>query len=379
RQKMLIYYPENSVVSPRNGADVVLTIDSRYQRILEEELARGHEKYKTESGLGIIMDCNTGAVLAMASVPTYDPSRYHEYPVEERALRRANRPIESTFEPGSVLKPITAAWALQHGVVSRKEVVWGGGKVHRFEGRRRVTDVRDNGPLTMEKAVFKSSNIGMAVMGRRLGKQRLMNMVDAFGFARPTGIELPGEAPGWRQTDARWSELYTSISVSFGYEIRISPIQLCAAFSAVINGGTLYRPRIVEKTVRGDAEQLNPVEVVGHPLRPEISQEMREILLRVVEDDGTGKYLRMDGFRFGGKSGTSDIGKRYTKKDYLASFEAFAPYEDPQIVVLVQMQKPRSKRYYGSWVAGPIVVQVLRRIFRVEDQPLLVKRGYDEA
>lgn len=377
-QTLRFYFPENSGVSSVNGWDLELTIDSRVQRILEEELAAGAERYRVASGLGVVMDCRSGDILAMASWPGYDPNEYHRYPREERELRRRNRPIENTYEPGSVLKPFVAAWAFKYGLTRRDEVIWGGGSTYAFEGRRRVTDAHDRGPLTSEAAIYHSSNIGLATLGLRLGKGRLNEMLDAFGLCRPTGITLPGEAPGAKREMRDWSELYTSVSVSFGYAVRVSPIQLVTAFTALVNGGTLYRPRLIRRATRGNEEIANPTEVIGYPVDAALSREMREILVLVVEK-GTGQYLRIPGFDFGGKSGTSDIGKGYTKKDYLASFEAFAPAGDPEIVILVQMEKPRGKRTYGAWVAGPVVAQVLRRYFRVEGQPRLVREGLDES
>jgi len=377
-QKLRFYYPENSGVSSVNGWNIELTIDSRMQRILEEELAAGAARYKVDAGLGIVMDCRSGDILALASWPSYDPNEFHRYPAEERARRRKNRVIENEYEPGSVIKPFVASWALKHGLTRRDEILWKGGITHAFEGRRRVTDAHDRGPLTMEAALYHSSNIGLAMLGLRLGKNRLNEMLDAFGLTRPTGITLPGEAPGTRRDLRKWSELYTSVSVSFGYAVRVTPLQLCAAFNALVNGGTLYRPRLIRRATLGSEEIVNPTEVVGYPIDADLSKDMREMLLRVVHE-GTGQYLRLPGFEFGGKSGTSDIGKGYTKKDYLASFEAFAPADNPEIVVLVQMERPRGMRYYGGWVAGPVVAQVIRRWFRVEGQPRLVREGLDDT
>jgi stage V sporulation protein D (sporulation-specific penicillin-binding protein) len=377
-QTMRFYFPENSGVSPVNGHDIELTIDSRVQRILEEELDAGARQHRVEGALGIVMDCRSGDVLAMASWPTYDPGEYHNYPKEERERRRKNRAIENTYEPGSIMKPFVAVWALAKGLTWRDEPLWQGGRTHVLEGRRRIIDTHDRGPLRMEEVVFHSSNIGMSFLGLRLGQSGLRECLDAFGLGVPTGIEANGEAPGARQKPDRWSEIYTSVSVSFGYEIRVTPIQMAAAFAALVNGGTLYKPRLVKRLVRGDREIEIPTVVRGRPISPELSKTMREILLQVVHQ-GTGKYLRMDGFEFGAKSGTSDIGKRYTKLDYLSSFEAFAPVDDPEIVVLVMMERPRGKRYYGAWVSGPVVAQVLRRYFRVEAQPRLVVEGLDDT
>ena len=371
-QRLRIYYPENTDVSPINGYDVVLTIDTRTQRILEEELEEGIEKNDAAAGLGVVMDCRSGDILAMASRPSYDPNDYHKYPDEERVRRRKNRVVENTYEPGSILKPFVACWALFTGVSYREELIWGGGDVHRLQvGRssRQVRDVRDHGPLTLEGVVVHSSNIGMSYLGLRLGRDRLVEMLRRFGFVRKTGINLPGEAVGWRQSTKEWKELYTSVSVAFGYELRITPIQLCTAFAAIVNGGYLYKPRIVHKVVRDGDEIVNPTQLVDQPISEQVSDEMREILHRAVLE-GTGRFLQMEGFSFGGKTGTADMdpagGAGYTKEDYLASFEAFAPYEDPEIVVLVMIEKPRGRSIYGSVVAGPVVAGVLRRYFRVE-------------
>ena len=236
-----------------------------------------------------------------------------------------------------------------------------------------VHDVRDRGPLSMEDAVVYSSNIGMSFLGLRVGRDRLIETLDRFGFCRRTGIDLPGEAAGRRTSRKEWKELYTSVSVAFGYEVRITPLQLCNAFAVLVNGGYLYKPRIVEKVVRNEEEVPNPPEILDRPIDEAQSREMREILLRVITE-GTGSRLRLDGFRFGGKSGTALVGPDYRKKDYLASFEAFAPYDEPEVVVLVMIEKPRGRAYYGSTVSGPVVASVLRRYFRVEDKPKIAAR-----
>ncbi|MBN1442083.1 MAG: penicillin-binding protein 2 [Planctomycetes bacterium] len=369
-QRSRIYYPQSSEVRPIDGYDAALTIELRMQRILADELERGIDTFKAAAGLGIVMDCRSGAVLAMASHPSYDPGLYHLYPSEEQTERRRNRGVESAYEPGSVMKPVVASMALEHGLTRRDELIWGGGDSRRL-GPRVVRDVRDHGPLTMEEVVVYSSNCGMSELGLRLGRDRLIDALERFGFGRKTGIGLPGERSGKTRDREAWSELYTSVSVSFGYAVMVTPIQLCTAFCSIVNGGYLYRPRILAHLDRPGERIENPPEVVGRPVREETSRQMREILLRVVQE-GTGKYLQMDGFLFGGKSGTADMGPLYTKENYLASFVAFAPYENPEIVVLVMIEKPKARSYYGSTVAGSVVASVLRRYYRVEDEAYIV-------
>ena len=367
RGELRFFCPENVEVAPVNGYDVVLTIDSRAQTILEEELELGIEKHAAEAGQAVMMDCRTGAVLAMTSWPRYDPNEYRRYPKSELERRRKNRTIENVYEPGSVIKPFIAATVLERALATREERIWGGGRFHVI-GRRRIEDVSDHGPLTFDDCVVYSSNIGMSLLGMRLGKDGLIDSLDRFGFCRRTGVELPFEASGKHTPREEWNDVYSSVSVAFGYEVMISPIQLCAAFAALINGGYLYRPTIIDRyEIDGRVERVHP-HVVGRPIREETSGALREILGRVIEE-GTGKYLRMEGFEFGGKTGTADMDPRYTKKDYLASFEAFAPADDPEVVALVMVEKPRNGKYYGGSVAGPIVARTFRRYFRVAQRP----------
>jgi cell division protein FtsI/penicillin-binding protein 2 len=371
REQLRFFYPENVEVAPVNGYDVVLTIDSRAQKILEEELALGIEKHRAEAGQAVLMDCRTGAIIAMTSWPRYNPNDYHRYPKSEIERRRKNRTIENVYEPGSVIKPFIAAIALERGLVTRTQQIWGGGRVHVI-GRRRISDVSDHGAISFDDCVVYSSNIGMSIIGMELGRDGLIDTLDRFGFCRKTGIELPFEVSGSHTDRAEWNDVYSSVSVSFGYEVLISPIQLCTAFASLINGGYLYRPMIIDRyEIDGRVERVQPL-VVGRPIREETSGAMREILHRVVQE-GTGKYLRMEGFEFGGKTGTADMDPNYTEKDYLASFEAFAPYDDPEVVALVMIEKPRSGKIYGGTVAGPVVARILRRYFRVAAEPRFEK------
>jgi cell division protein FtsI/penicillin-binding protein 2 len=364
RQRSRIYAPEKTEVAPVNGYDAYLTIDMRTQRIVEEELERGIEAERAEAGLAVVMDCRSGDIRAMASWPGFDPNHYSDYPAEERSRRRKNRVIENVYEPGSVIKPFIVAGVLEKGLAHRDQLIWEGGRSTRI-GRRRINDVSDHGPLTVDGVVVHSSNIGMSMLGLKLGADGIIDVLERFGFCRESGIALPGEGAGRHTPRKKWKELYSTLSVSFGYEVLVTPIQLCAAFAALINGGYLLKPRIVERLAGEREERLFPPQVVGRPLGEETSRELREILLKVVKE-GTGRSLKIDGLEFGGKTGTADMDPRYTKKDYLSSFEAFAPYEEPEVVVLVMIEKPRSGRYYGGTVAGPVVSRILRRMFRIE-------------
>ena len=367
REQFRFYSPEMVEVAPINGYDIYLTVDSKAQSILEEELQIGIRKHRAESGLGVLMNCKTGSILAMASWPVFDPNEFHRYPPGVLAEKRKNRVIENIYEIGSVIKPFIAAAAFETGVVSRDEKIWGGGRFHRIGGRR-LEDVSNHGPITVEEAVVFSSNIGMGILGMKLGRDRLIEALGRFGFCRKTGIRLPGEGKGKHTPREQWNDIYSNTSVSMGYEVQISPIQLVTAFASLVNGGYLVRPRLVDKYVRDDEIIRNPPHLVGHTVTEETSAMMRKILHRIV-DEGTGRYLKMKGFEFGGKTGTADMDPRYTKKDYLASFEAFAPLDDPEVVILVMIEKPRAGKYYGGSVAGPVVARVLRRYFDIAASP----------
>jgi len=361
---------------------VRLTIDSQVQAIAEEALAAGVIEDRAEAGLIVVMDCRDGDILAMASYPTYDPNRFRDYPRSERERRRKNAVIEKLYQPGSVMKPFIFSRALQSGVARRESpmrslipegVTWEEGDDKARFGSRLVTDDKAIDDMVVEDALIYSSNIGMSILGLHLGRDRLIDAIEEFGLCRATGIDLPAEAKGKYTDRSQWKTMYSSVSVSFGYELLVSPLQLCRAFAAVVNGGYLLRPRIVERLSAGEEVYEFPErEVVGRPLTAEYSAEMRAVLREVVQR-GTGRFLKLDGFEFGGKTGTARmlVDKGYNREDYLASFEAFAPYEDPEVVILCMVERPRSRRLYGSWVAGPIVTDVIRRMFNVSAVPIV--------
>ncbi len=380
------FRPGNGYVAAVPGYDVVTTIDSRLQSIVETQLEWGVKRMRAQGGVCIVLDCRHGDILALANYPTYDPNQYEKYPERERAKRRRNRAVEDAYEPGSVVKGFILAKVLEHGVAARHErirsilpagVRWDGGKRAVF-GRRPVTDVHAHPGMTVEQALYQSSNIGMSALGIRLGRARMVEMLDAFGFGRPTGVLLPAEVNGRYQPPEEWKPFQSIVSLSFGYAVMVSPVQLASAFAALVNGGKLLRPRIVDRVERdGIVHRFPRGETVGRPISEDVSRQMREILAKVIEDDeGTAKWIRVEGFRFGGKTGTADIATngRYTKTNYLASFEAFAPVDDPEVVVLCMIEKPRDS-IYGGMVSGPVVVQILRHMYRVDEVCRLEKMG----
>lgn len=384
RQRTRIFKVGNLDVAPVGGYNVHLTLQSTLQAMVEEELKAGILREKAEGGVFILMDVNTGDVLALASYPWFDPNRFGDYPAKEREQRRANKAIENLYEPGSVVKPFIAALCLEKGLMRRDQlmtavagplVTWDGSERARI-GRRTITDVHEHAGMTFEGALVHSSNIALSIMGLKLGREGIMDVVDRFGFDRPTGIKLPAEAykVPWAPP-MKWHPTYSPVSAAFGYEIMLSPIQLCRAFVALINGGYLLEPRIVDRVERdGEVHKLPARRVERQAISADTSRQMREIL-RLVVEEGTARWLRIEGFEFGGKTGTSILLKQagYTKEDYLASFEAFAPFHNPQVAAICMVEKPRGASIYGGMVAGPIVAEVFRRIFKVQNETKLAQ------
>ncbi len=355
-------------IQPIYGYNAILTIDSQIQGIAEEELERGLERENAAAGIAIVMDCRRGDILAMVSLPSLDPNHFHDYPPREFGERRRNRAIENQYEPGSTIKPFIAAVALEKGLFRLDETIWSGGKSTRF-GSRLVQDVRDRGSITFSEAVIHSSNIGMSYVGLKLGRNGLNEALDRFRFQKRTGIGLPGEATGKRTPLKKWSENYTSVSVSFGYEVMVTPIQLCMAFASLVNGGRLWKPRIVDRLMR-DGEVIQfPPEELGRSIQENTSRKMREILIQVVEK-GTAKMLKIPGFPFGAKTGTRVSAGRNGQltRDCLSSFMAFAPADEPKLVVLVMIERPKLNRY-GSTVAGPVAKGILTGLFLKPSSP----------
>ncbi len=346
----------------RDGFHVVLTIDAEIQATVERELLAGVERFAAEGGVGIVMHPKTGAILAMANVPGFDPNDYGDY----GASLYRNRAITDPYEPGSTFKPFVAAAALSEGVVKLGEVfdcedgVW-------KDGRRVLHDHHPYGLLTFEDVVVKSSNIGMAKIGKRLGPERLHRALKAFGFGDKTGVDLSGEDPGMVQSLSRWST-YTTTSVPMGHEISVTPLQLTRAFCALANGGEMLQPFMIRAVLAADGRVVRDFSDPtprSRAVPAKIAKTMKDKLLCAVVNRGTGKKAQLARYQVFGKTGTAQIaaagGGGYKKeRAYMASFIGAAPADDPQVVVLVAIRRPDpSIAYGGGAVAAPVVREIL--------------------
>ena len=354
-----IWRLEDGTVAATDGAHLMLTIDSVIQRIVEEQLAERVEAFEAESGVALVMSPKTGDVLAMACHPTFDPGDYTSHPEE---LWR-NRAVIDPVEPGSTIKPIIAGGALAAGYVSLTETIFCHNGVYAIPGRV-LCDAKPYGNLDFEGIIVKSSNIGMAIIGRRTGNPALYEIVRQFGFGAPTGIGFPGEAGGIVRALPEWNSL-TTTSIPMGYEIGVTPLQLATAYCAIVNRGVLLRPRLVRALLASDGTPLavfEKPEPVRRVLPEEVARYLTETVLVGVVNRG-GETEPSD-YPMLGKTGTSKLtqpGRRgYVPGAYLSVFVGAAPVDDPQIVVLVMVRQPDAALgYYGRTVSMPAVRRII--------------------
>lgn len=343
-----------------SGHTIVLTIDSQIQHIVERELKDGIEKMNGEKGMAILMDPESGEVLAMASYPFLDPNNYGEFSQENRR----NLPIWYTYEPGSTMKVFLAASAIQDKKAN-PETQFFCENGRRKVGAKIIRDVKPYGTLTLADVVRVSSNIGASKIGELLGKDTYYQYLKKFGFGEKSGIDLPGESSGKLLSSKKWGKIELA-TISFGQGVSVTSLQLASALSAIANGGYLMKPHIVKRIISSDGEVIreNKPEVVNRVLSYDTSVQMIRILERVVED-GTGKKAAIPGFTVGGKTGTAQIpdpvNGGYYHDRYIASFIGFAPTDDPRIALVVVVEAPKKMTHGGS-VAAPIFRQIAEKV-----------------
>src|SRR5688572_9004232 len=315
---------------PQNGQHLMLTIDSSIQMIAEQELARACEEFGAKRGEVVVMDPKTGDVLALANWPAFNPQNLEDSTPETRR----NRALVDPYEPGSTIKPFIAGSALQWNLTRVNEVFPIKGPVWFTPYGRRITDVHPYPQLALWDVLVKSSNIGMSMLGGRMGNSKLHKALTNFGFGRPTGIELPGEDPGLVNPLKKWNKFSTE-SVSQGYELMVTPIQLARAFSAYANGGRLVTPRIVKGVLDADGGVVartpkTDLEMLPQAIDPVTAAQVKRILCDTVIR-GTAQRGRSKTWNIFGKTGTAHISQGrsgYDQSSYHSSFIGGAPAEN---------------------------------------------------
>jgi len=344
---------------PLPGKDLHLTVRAGIQEAAFRALEKARSEFKARAASAVVIDAQDGRVLALVCTPSFDPADPGK--AHPDAIRL--RPVSDAFEPGSSFKPFVMAAALELGIVSLDEQWHCGNGAWRFQGRL-LHDAHPYAMLDTWMVVVKSSNIGMAKVGLRinekLGYKGFHEIVSAFGFGRPTGVGLPGETPGLLLPHTQWTS-YSVTSIPMGQEIAVSPLQLSLGYAALVNGGWLHSPRLVDRWEKGPYR-----EALGHPGKParvisqDVSDTMRVMLERVVTE-GTGKKAQLKEYRVGGKTGTAQKaeGGVYVDGKYVGSFVGFAPADAPRVVCTVFVDEPGDK-YYGGTVAAPAVREILQ-------------------
>ena len=342
------------------GESLELTIDSYLQHVAQRELEAGVKEFNAASGTVVIMDPQTGEILALANYPTFNPNAYGASDLEARK----NRAVQDVYEPGSTFKLVTASAAIEERLFDPSDLIDCAPGYITFPGRV-IRDVHTYGALTFEDVIVKSSNVGAIKAGLKIGPERLGLYINRFGFGSALSPDFRGESAGkvWNPAKLDPSAL---ASVSMGYQVSVTPLQMAAAVSSVANGGTLYEPRVVKAFIRdGRREEVEP-KALKRTVAPETAATITRIMEGVVER-GTAKQAQLDGFTIAGKTGTAQklVDGRYSKSDYNVSFVGFLPSRKPALTIVVLIDSPHGKvTSYGGTVAAPIFKRIAEPAMR---------------
>jgi cell division protein FtsI (penicillin-binding protein 3) len=339
------------------GHDLYTTIDRYIQFRLGRALEKGVAAHRAKAGVAVAIDPNNGEILAMAAVPSLNPNEPDG--AKERGAR--NRAVTDPFEPGSTMKSITLAGALESGAV-KVDDNWWCENGHWTVGGRTIHDAEPIGDVTTTGVLAKSSNICTAKIAAKEGRDKLHEMLLRFGFGQRTGVDLPGERAGQIRSAERMGPVETA-TMAFGQGLTATPLQVVTAYAAIANGGTLYRPHVMRKVLSPEGMMVQEGQVVGRRvISSELAETMRGLLHAVSLKGGTAQKLSVPGYLFGGKTGTAQkvdpVTKRYSPTNWAASFVGFAPYQSPRIVLFVLIDEPLGS-HHGSDVAGPIWQDVM--------------------
>jgi len=349
-------------LGPSPGKDLILTIDEMLQYATEQELDQVVTRTRAEGGMAIILEPKTGAVLALAVRPTFDPNS----PGADPSLWR-NRAITDSYEPGSTFKLVAAAAALEEKLFTPTDMIYGEDGKFLVENTI-VHDHHKNGWMTFAEVIHKSSNIGIIKVAQQLGPEKLGAYVAAFGFGQKTDVDLNGEVRGLLKEPGAWGRRSLA-SIAMGQEIGVTSMQLVAAVSAIANGGWLMRPYVVSEVKSSTGEtiaRMSPT-VRRRPISSETARIMTEILCGVVMQGGTGTLAAIPGYDVAGKTGTAQkvdpaTGK-YSRTRTVSSFVGFLPADDPQLTILVVVDEPKTDQWGGT-VAAPVFQRIAMRAIR---------------
>jgi cell division protein FtsI (penicillin-binding protein 3) len=359
-----IYSRRTVDIEPQQGADVYLTIDQQIQHFAEKALDNLNTKYHPKAAWAIVQNVRTGEILAMASFPTFNLNRFSTAPAEWMR----NRAINYTYEPGSTMKAMVIASALDCGAVRDTDIFDCENGQWYYAGKV-LHDSHPEGRLTVADIIKKSSNIGAAKIALQMGNEKVYQALRAFGFGVRAGLDLPGEDAGILWKTDRWSKLSVT-RIAMGHEVLVTSLQILSAVGAIANDGIRMRPLIIRKVVdsKGDTLLAPLPEELSRPIRPETAAQMRRLLARVTQPGGTGTQAALHGYLVAGKTGTAqkvnlEEGGYYGNK-YIASFVGFLPVENPAISIIVVADEPQQGGYYGGTVCAPYFREIADQTVR---------------
>ena len=335
---------------PTTGASLELTVDEYLQHIAERELKAGVNEFRASSGSAVIMEPYTGEILALANYPAFNPNAFRH--ASESARR--NRAVQDLYEPGSTFKIVTAGAAIEEKMIRSSDSIDVSAGLIRFGGRV-INDDHRYGVLSFEDVIVKSSNVGAIKVGLKLGPERLGLYVNRFGFGRPISPDFPGESAGIVWDPARLNDSALA-SVSMGYQVGVTPLQMAAAVSSVANGGELLEPRVVRAVIRDGKRIPVPRRMLRRTVSAGTAAELTRIMEAVVER-GTATRAQVAGYTVAGKTGTAKKlvnGSYLGHSNYNASFVGFVPSRKPVYTIIVLIDSPHAKSYYGGAVAAPV-------------------------
>jgi cell division protein FtsI (penicillin-binding protein 3) len=340
------------------GHNIILTIDRAIQYITESALEETVKEYSARSGMAIVMESQTGAILALAHVPLFNPNAYTDF---NKELWR-NRAITDPFEPGSTMKIFSAAAAIESGNIKASTIFYCENGAYKI-GRNVVHDIKKHGWLSLQQIIKYSSNIGAVKISEKVGSKRLYLMFRKFGFGIKTEIDSPGETAGSLAHYKNWATVDTG-AISFGYGISVSAIQLVTAASAIANDGILMKPYFVQAITDQNNEPLKQFQpqTVRRVISKKTARIVKAIMKTVTTKGGTGINAALEGYTVGGKTGTArklDKNGTYSTTTHMASFVGFTPAENPKLSILVIIDEPKGK-YYGGTVAAPVFRRIAR-------------------
>ena len=352
------------------GVNVILTIDEKIQYIAERELAAAIERTHAPAGTVIVQDPNSGAILALANWPKFNPNAAVDVPAEARM----DRAVSAIYEPGSTFKLVTLAAAMDQNLI-RSEDVFDCGNGAVVVAGHTIHDHKKYGMLTVSEILANSSDVGAIKIALRLGSPKFYEYIKGFGFGSFTGIDLPGESRGKLRRYEHWGS-YSIGSISMGQEVGVTPLQMISAVSVIANGGLLYKPRVVREMRRGDEilvlDGLSGSAEPRRVIRPETAAAMRRMMERVILQ-GTGKKARLDGWTAAGKTGTAQkidpATGRYSRSNVIASFTGFAPINNPAVTILVSIDSPAGYPHDGATVSAPVFKSIAEQVLPYLDVP----------